>query len=119
MDNKQIVELFAEQIDTGRSYSGRGMMGKQCFGIVGEMSECMRAIALVINAMVDECFDEARDVDDASEADLQQMDKHQSEVQDWIKTLLKFETDSMGYRDVIMYWKNIPYEEKEEESTTG
>ena len=73
----------ADEVTFRNGYSGRGMYGKKCVGIVGTMINCMAVIAEVIKTCKDdEDFDEAVD------------------------TLLQFTTDNMGW-DVIVYWEEL------------
>ena len=64
------------------NYSGRGMFGRTCVGIVGSMSDCMCVIASVIKEA-------------ASDRDIS--------LDYTVDTLLDFSQDSMG-RDVILFW---------------
>lgn len=72
------------EVDFRNSYSGRGMYGAACVGIVGSMQDCMSVIGQVIKnaAFGNEGLDEVVD------------------------TLLQFKTDRMG-RDVVLYWEQL------------
>lgn len=83
---------------TYRSYSGRGMYGKTCVGIVGSFRDCMNIIAIVVGTQAEELYD-AND-DDAS-------DIHY-DLQDNLASLMEFNYDSMGL-DVVVYWPKIEY----------
>lgn len=78
-------------------YSGRGMYGMRCVGIVGSMRACMRVIAEVIKWELDS-------VPDSSDPGRYAA---QREVERLVDTLLAFDTDSMGRSDVILYWPTI------------
>ncbi len=94
MNLSQLIKGVAETSDSVRfrsSYSGRGMYGASCVGIVGSYSACQEVIAEVII--------EAKN-DDEDLAD---------EFDNLVRGLLAFEQDSMG-TDVILYWSHIEYE---------
>ena len=75
-------------------YSGRGMYGEKCIGIVGSLSDCMRVISAVIVTM-------SRTLN--------------AEFEGNVQTLLDFSKDSMG-RDLIVYWPTLEsFEEDSEE----
>lgn len=71
------------EVNFRHNYSGRGMYGRECVGITGDMDDCMAVIGEVIKQQREEPgFDDAVD------------------------TLLNFSKDSMG-RDVILYWSDL------------
>jgi hypothetical protein len=75
---------------TPRSYSGRGMYGKECLGVDTDRSE-MRVAAELIRAVIEtkEEFDDS--------------------LYELAGILEDTQTDSMGM-GIIMYWPNIPFE---------
>ena len=76
-----------------RSYSGRGMFGKECVGaICGEST-------LAILDVIEEAIGENDDPD---------------ATLDLIKELRRFRTDSMGRTSMIMYWPHMTWEGGEE-----
>lgn len=84
---------LAGDVDFRKSYSGRGMYGAECVGIVGSHQQCMSIIAEVIkelHSVGDDGFD------------------------DNVDELMCFETDSMG-RDMIYYWPQIQWEGEPDE----
>jgi hypothetical protein len=93
---KSICEDSGGEVEFRNSYSGRGMYGSTCVGIVGSMSDCMVVIGEVIKSA-----------------------EGNPGFEDTVDQLLSFSTDSMG-RDVILYWEDfdslpedIGYEEEE------
>ncbi len=75
--------------DGPRSYSGRGMYGKKCVGIVtDDPSDCVLAI-------VRELMDDCGDID---------------ELRDLVGYLDNSSQDSMG-RSAIVYWPRIEWQE--------
>lgn len=114
MDAKEVIELFAEHIDTGRSYSGRGMYGSVCFAIVGSQHECHQAMAGVIKAMTEKVIDFTENMNDEIETG-ETLDRARNDLEKWIDTLFKFEMDSMGRSDVVIYWRDIPFKEVDHE----
>jgi len=75
-------------------YSGRGMNGQQCIGIVGTHTECTAIIAEVIS----ESRNKLMTVQLGSSAAEQTQLFHQI-----VNTLLNYRQDDMGL-DVILYW---------------
>ncbi len=70
-------------------YSGRGMYGRNCIGIVGSEKGCLQVIAAALKqARADSIHD--------SEVDFDGM----------VDTLMDFDRDSMG-RDIIIYWPQV------------
>lgn len=74
---------------TPRSYSGRGMYGKQCLGVDSNGSG-MEVIATLISLLAEN-------------------EVTQSDLRELADILEDSKTDSMG-RGIIMYWPNIPFE---------
>lgn len=77
------------------SYSGRGMYGRSCIGIVGSYTKCMQVIGEVIKYA-------SRDIEDDNSRDFENI----------VDTMLEFSQDNMGY-DIIMYWENLQISEAE------
>jgi hypothetical protein len=76
-------------------YSGRGMYGRRCVGIVGDETTCMRIVAEVIKA-----------AHVAVDNDLLEFD-------DVVDLMLHSSRDSMGRSDIILYWTEIePLEDR-------
>ncbi len=69
------------------TYSGRGMYGKRCCGIIGRLSDVMEIIAEVI-----------------SQLNYQEQDRFN--FTDNVHTLLSFKQDNMGL-DQIFYWPDL------------
>lgn len=72
------------------TYSGRGMYGRCCIGIVGSLTACQAVIAQAIKDL--------RDSDEFEEA---------------VDILLNFNQDSMGRSDVVLYWQDLEPLDKE------
>ena len=88
---KQMQHDVGTEVRYRNSYSGRGMYGAQCAGIVGSQRECMQVIAEVIK-----------------EASAQQEDPDNVMAFDnLVDTLLQYQWDSMGRSDVIIYWEDV------------
>lgn len=80
-------------------YSGRGMYGDSCVGITGSLSDCMRVIAYVIQALTDEL----ENADEDNRFAARRLFDNQ------IEALMNFSQDSMG-RDLILYWSDLSSE---------
>ena len=99
----QIWELIRDNccgdVEFTHDYSGRGMYGDKCAGIVGDMRYCMQVIADCIKSVYTD-GDEDTDPDEV------------------VDMLLNFRQDSMG-RDVIVYWENISCDGQPEDDEEG
>lgn len=88
----QLIQEIAENGDDDTrfraDYSGRGMYGRQCVGIVGDSTCLQQVIAQVIKDAHRQSDDLDLDFDDVVDA------------------LLDYSEDSMG-RDRIFYWPSI------------
>lgn len=92
-----------------RSYSGRGMYGKECVGITGSLNDCMKIIGIVINEHAQELFDDAINCSDDS---VNSVYDDRDTFQDDVESLMKFRMDNMGL-DVVVYWPPMQYLEVE------
>jgi hypothetical protein len=92
-----------------RSYSGRGMYGKDCVGITGPNSKCLIVLGHIINENAQEVFD---DCIDASDENLNLVYEARDEFQETVERLMSFRMDQMGF-DVVFYWPYLPYQEVE------
>jgi len=83
---KALSNLEDDSVSLRERYSGRGMYGRECPGIVGSLSECFEVIreAIKIAHADDSC------------------DFHQI-----VDQLLTFNQDSMGMGGVIIYWQHL------------
>lgn len=96
MDTQKVAELIKESVenmgDEGVSfyngYSGRGMYGRKCVGITGDMQGCMRVVGETLKY-----------VHEVAEEDGMSFDRV-------VDALMAFMQDSMG-RDIIIYWPDI------------
>lgn len=87
-----------DEVSFRNDYSGRGMYGKKCVGITGPFHLCMEVIAEAVVFMADA----ARDVQMGSSAD----ETHEFFAQS-VKEVLRFDQDSMGRSNVILYWPDL------------
>ena len=78
-------------------YSGRGMYGRNCVGIVGSETGCLKLIAEVLKG----AREELKSVQPGSaEWENDQL------FGEMVDTLMNFDRDSMG-RSVILYWPQL------------
>jgi hypothetical protein len=102
--NEVAKEFYLDDEDVEvRSYSGRGMYGKECLGIVCDNPHAVQG--KFIGECIIQIIDIAADVKDEGEAVRMAID-----LADDIKVELinKVKMDSMGLQKII-YWENIPY----------
>lgn len=92
-----------------RSYSGRGMYGEQCVGIVGSWGDCMTVISLVISNHVQEMHDAARSALLNSDDVIEELSEKNDGIQTNLNLLFDFRSDQMGRSDVVVYWPDIEY----------
>lgn len=93
---QELLENNADMFECEvRSYSGRGMYGKECLAVTGSSSELRDLFKEVIldaaNLFVDDGFD-------------------LYEFQDIVDSCFEYSQDSMGC-DVVYYWRNISFVE--------
>ena len=101
------------EVSFRNDYSGRGMYGRQCVGIVSTTRECNKVIAAVINALMSSVSARALEGDSYKLTDAEQ------EFEQSVELLLDNQQDSMGY-GVIIYWESLaPLEEEEELDSDG
>lgn len=87
-------------------YSGRGMYGKTCVGIVGHESDCLHVIGKIIKL--------ARIKLMMPQMASSELEGHRIFDQ-VVDTMLGYSQDTMGLRSVIIYWpqlESIPGEEE-------
>lgn len=120
MDSIQ-SQLQAACNDSGevsyRTYSGRGMYGRNCVGITGSMQQCLAVISSVIQSLTQSLFDTAINCADDSKEEAAAYDEN-DQVQKLIGELLSFDKDSMGY-DVVVYWPDMEFVEAESDLPTN
>lgn len=107
----------SDGIEFYNNYSGRGMYGRKCVGVVGERDQIMEMLSELINELIDEAVYAARvsEASSSKEEEIEAADHLCAEVQAAVRTLLNSGQDSMGI-DVIVYWPSIaPLEESDEE----
>lgn len=91
MDSQQVIEAIKDAGYDTRSYSGRGMFGKECLGVTTDnpikmVCEVIAAFSVKVNDI--------------------------ETVEELTKVLGKAQTDSMG-RDTIVYWPSLSPEAEE------
>lgn len=90
------TEGSEDEVSFRNTYSGRGMYGRECVGITGDHSACMKVIAEVIKGLMVDIEDS-----DGDNPTIVRMSANE-----YVDTLLGFDRDSMG-RDVILYWPEL------------
>lgn len=84
-----------------RSYSGRGMHGRECLAIVGGISELRTLIATVLSEAHTTVYEAAIDANHDDEK--ARVDKESDAMHDLISDIMDYETDSMGL-STVLYW---------------
>ena len=103
-------------IEFRNSYSGRGMYGRECVGVVGSFETCQALIAQVIKDLSSRLTGAARDSKDpeSSKTDEDLADV-EYEFDQAVDKLLSYRFDNMGLQ-MIFYWPDLdPLEEEEPE----
>lgn len=95
MNNKEFYELLVERGGNVRSYSGRGMFGKQCLAL------CIEYYFQNIFGFIAECV---AIIDD------------ESERLDVAKIFSQTRSDSLG-RGSVYYWPDIAWDEETMQAT--
>lgn len=100
---RDAVEQYGDEdaVSFRNGYSGRGMFGRGCVGIVGDRHTCMDIIAQVIK-----------------DAHLQSASDDDIEFDSVVDTILDYSQDNMGM-DIIIYWSQIPAIEDREPENDG
>lgn len=102
---QELLENNADMFECEvRSYSGRGMYGKECLAVTGSSSELRDLFKEVIldAANLEVILDAANlFVDDGFDL---------YEFQDIVDSCFEYSQDSMGC-DVVYYWRNISFVE--------
>lgn len=94
MEKISLREMLEDVGADVRSYSGRGMFGKQCIGITGDISEMKDTLKCVLDRLFDlVADDDSVDIDDIKETAHKLLDRQQ---------------DSMGL-DYVWYWPDEPW----------
>jgi len=89
------------------TYSGRGMYGRQCVGITGDMTDCQAAIAYVVKELSMALSRVAKEsVDPDYSATPDDLADTENDFDHAINTLMDFRMDSMGL-GVILYWPEL------------
>jgi hypothetical protein len=102
MDAKKLIGLIEEAGYEARSYSGRGMYGRQCVG--AELERSMSAFTFALE-LTRAALDSATSEDPAGEV---------YELIDQL-TQLRTSSDSMGL-DTILYFPDVKWEKPEDDT---
>lgn len=93
--NKHPLQLLLESYDLPvQSYSGRGMYGKTCLGVVIPLHGQGKLLQKIVKGAA-----ELAAADDPNEP-------HYEEVADAMDS---YATDFMGKSDMIVYWPDVPF----------
>lgn len=104
---KTLVDVFRNLGFEPRSYSGRGMFGRQCVGVSGDSSELKEAIKDAIGELIDDASSTTNEESIETPSEIGTLD----DIRELAQTLVTYEQDSLGM-GVIFYW---PSEEWSEE----
>lgn len=106
----QIQQIFMDNCNIKtRSYSGKGMYGSNCLGIVGEVEDCQGAITEVVEQLFADAFDGYIDVE--SEEQIRNAGMLRRIANDSLATLIRYHHDSLGLQ-AVFYWPDIPYNDE-------
>jgi hypothetical protein len=117
---KSVQQLLCELAESEesvsvRSYSGRGMFGRECVAITGDVRSCQELIAEVIKQATSEVIDQAASLDDdSSDREMESFHHEQSQLMKLIDTLTAYSYDSLGL-GVVWYWPKEQWVESEGE----
>lgn len=95
MDTQQLIEAIENAGHQARSYSGRGMYGRECVGVT--INDPFELYADLLEAATDGCNEE----------------EMQGVVNGIADLMRNTRTDSMG-RSMIVYWPNMEWQAQEE-----
>jgi hypothetical protein len=98
MKDKRLIAYLEDVGYDCRSYSGRGMMGRQCVAVITEDS----LPNLIVRTL--QCA--------VHSSNLEEDDKEFNEL---CKTLRQTRQDNMGRDDVVYYWPDVEWENEEED----
>jgi hypothetical protein len=90
MSREQFEDLESEGFDLREDYSGRGMFGRECIGLTGDVTDLVRFTLRITDPE----------------------NEWRVSNNEW---LLDIRSDSMGY-DMIFYWPAVSVEKEEEAS---
>lgn len=114
---QQIKDVCEEtETDFRNDYSGRGMFGRNCIGIVGTHQQCMEVIGQVIKNLSMSLSAAAIRAGEAQKPEVtDKLADVENDFDQSVSCLLGFQSDSMGH-SVILYWQGIdPLPEVDEE----
>lgn len=94
-----LVDLFGQADYEPRRYSGRGMMGRSCLGVICDVESTM--LLRVIQAAIGQLSGDEEGFD---------------KLQEVVEALENSSRDNMGM-SMIVYWPSIEWEEPEEEES--
>lgn len=95
---QELTEILSKN-ENARSYSGRGMYGEKCVGIVGS------SFSEIFSNVVDDIFYSADDSENNRTHELMQL-------------VMRFKHDSMG-KDMIVYWEQLGRADESDSNDEG
>lgn len=103
---RNLVSGYIEDNDENirESYSGRGMYGSDCLGVVVSNNSDVTKVHLIMALVME--MDEEEPSDPKFSAE---------DVLDVLDSAPAFTTDNMGY-DIIVYWRGITVEKEDEDN---
>lgn len=105
MELKLLKDLIEAAGYEAYSYSGRGMMGRQCVGLT--CSDVNTAIADLVEKLV--TTDDVRDIRESNLVDITIHDK----ISEFCDALRSSAQDSMGY-DRVLYFKSVEWQDEQD-----
>lgn len=107
-NNTMLQDALVQTGIAVHKYSGRGMMGKECLAISGEIDNCREALGEALIAMIEE-FKQICLFHSHIEAG-----EEQENINEVIRQMFRWNQDTMGY-GVVLYWPEIPYDTSEDQ----
>lgn len=94
-----------------RPYSGRGMYGRTCVGVVGHRSTIFEALGDFLAQAHNDVFDDLRDISEDDDAGFEAVSRRSDNYTEFASSLLAtFNQDNMGFDDIV-YWPEWAYED--------
>jgi hypothetical protein len=104
----EMLKLAAEDGQDGvrfrGDYSGRGMCGRKCVGLVGHRRSVMECVGAVLKDLMAAVHEAA--IDAESEEEMRAAHQARSDAERAVDQLMDISEDSMGW-DTIVYWDDI------------
>lgn len=116
---QELLQEFADQKSDGlevREYCGRGMYGKLCLAITGNIHTCRRAVAYAISALHQDLIAQYEEEVERFDRNASDMPAFEPEIdfEAFVQKVLDFRQDQMGH-DVVFYWQDMEYVESSDE----